>query len=166
MTWWSDVDSVARVNSIAQAATALLAVLAAITGVIAWATSSRLETLKAGAATPRTTLLRTHRDTVAKRLVHVPEGPVRIETALGDLGGVALATQLRELLLSCGWPVDRSGQSTQSGEFLDGVVVQYAPASPEAASLARGLRDAGIPAVSRRDAMTTGVIVRIGTELE
>jgi len=166
VSWWNDVASVARVNSVAQAATAFLAVLAAITGVVAWATSSRLETLRAHASTPRTTLLRAHRGTVVEHLAPVPPSQVRIETALGDLEGIALAEELSELLLSRSWPVARIDQSTQSGEFLDGVVVQYAPTSPEGANLARGLRAAGIPAVSRRDALTTGVIVRIGTELE
>ena len=164
MSWWNSLESVTRVNSIAQAATAILAVVAAMTGVLAWVTSSRLETLKAEAATPRLTRLRDSRDAVTTKIAQLPGTQVRIETALGDLEAVAFAKELQELLREAAWRVERIDQSTHSLEFLDGIVVQYDPASAPAATLARRLQDARIGAVSRRDAMTTGVIIRIGRE--
>ena len=115
---------------------------------------------------PRLARLRNSRDAVSAKVARLPATQVRIETALGDLEAVAFAKELQGVLSEAAWQVERIDQSTQSLEFLDGIVVSYDPTSASAATLARGLQDARIGAVSRRDPMTTGVIIRIGQESE
>ena len=166
MSCWNNIDCVNRWNSIAQIATAVLTILAAVAGSLILVTSSRLETLKAGAAMPRVERLRANQEAVSRRISRVPPTPIRIETALGDLEAVGLAKELLGILKAAGWQADRIDQSTHSLEFLDGIVVTYEPSSASAAGLARGLEAAGIGAVSRRDAMTSGVVVRIGAQSE
>jgi hypothetical protein len=165
MGWWNDVASVTRVNTFAQGATAIFAAVAAVTGILAWVTSNHLERLKAEAAISRIDRLRTHRPTVMNKIAGIPKGPVHIESAVGDLEGTAIAIELRDILVAARWPVEPIGQSTQGGEFIGGIIVVYSPASAEVVSLARGLQDAGIAATTRRDAATSGAVIRVGKKL-
>lgn len=130
MNWWESVDAVKSANSKLTLAFAVLGVLAAVFGMLAWFTSERVTTLQGRnedalrdrlqsaesevAAQKRTAeelqerlKARSLSDAARKRLLAVlssaPGGPVTVSAAMSNQEAESFARQILDVLRTAGW---------------------------------------------------------------